>query len=121
MVKILLVDDDPSFVEEIKFLLDEKGYYVCTANDGTEAFKIAAEQSFDLVITDILMSKSHGFEVILHMRQYYPGTKVIAVTGGGWASPQFHLESAKLFGSDGALAKPFEISTLIREITRVLH
>jgi DNA-binding response OmpR family regulator len=121
MTRILFVDDDPSFVEEMKFMLEENGYAVTTANDGEEAFKIAKDNDFDLVITDVLMIKSHGMEVILHMREFHPNTKIITITGGGWASSQFHLDAARLFGSDGCLAKPFPIDDLLREIKRVLE
>jgi DNA-binding response OmpR family regulator len=120
MTRILFVDDDPSFAEEMKFLLTEKGFEVITANDGEEAFRIAKDHLFDLVITDVLMIKSHGMEVILHMREFHPSTKIITITGGGWASSEFHLEAARLFGSDGCLAKPFSIEILVSEIKRVL-
>lgn len=120
MIKILFIDDDPSFVEAMKFLLQENGFFVATANEGPEAFQIANEQEFDVVVTDVLMSKSHGMEVILHMREFHPKFKIITITGGGWASAQFHLDSARLFGSDGLLAKPFSIHELIHEINRVL-
>lgn len=121
MRRILFVDDDPSFVEEMKFLLEKSDFEVTTANDGEEAFKIAKEKDFDLVITDVLMIKSHGMEVILHMREYHPEVKIITITGGGWASAKFHLDSARLFGSDGCLAKPFPIQDLIQEINRVFR
>ena len=68
MIRILFIDDDPAFVEEMKFPLEEKGFNVTTAHDGQEAFRIARSKEFDLVITDVLMIKSHGMEVILHMR-----------------------------------------------------
>ncbi len=122
MEHLLFIDDDPSFVEEMKFLLEENGYRVTSANDGIDAFQLTKKQSFDLVITDVLMINSHGIEVILHMREFQPQAKIITITGGGgWASPQFHLDAARLFGSDGCLAKPFTIEMLIEEINRVLH
>jgi len=121
MTKILFIDDDSSFVEAMKFLLEQNGFSVVTACGGQDAFLLAKEHAFDLVITDVLMAKSHGMEVIQHMRQFYPGTKIITITGGGWASPQFHLDSARLFGSDGFLAKPFSIKDLLQEIHRVFR
>jgi len=120
MARILFIDDDPSLVEEMKYLLEENGYDVTTANDGEEAFRIAREKEFDLVITDVLMIKSHGMEVILHMREFHPAVKIITITGGGWASPQFHLDAARLLGADGCLAKPFPVDDLMAEIRRVL-
>jgi DNA-binding response OmpR family regulator len=120
MKHILFIDDDPSFVEEMKFLLEENGFKVTTANDGDEAFSMTKNHNFDLVITDVLMIRSHGIEVILYMKEHCPEVKIITITGGGWASPQFHLDAARLFGSDGCLAKPFTIEMLLHEINRVL-
>ena len=121
MIRILFIDDDPSFVEEMKFLLEENGYEVTTANDGEDAYRIADVQDFDLVITDMLMTKSNGMEVIIHMREFHPSYKIITITGGGWASAEFHLDSARLIGSDGCLAKPFPIASLLEEIKRVME
>ena len=120
MTRILFIDDDPSFVEEMKFLLEENGFEVTTANDGEDAYKLADKQDFDLVITDMLMTRSNGMEVIIHMREFHPSVKIITITGGGWASAEFHLDSARLIGSDGCLAKPFPIAGLLEEIRRVM-
>ncbi|MEI6456578.1 MAG: response regulator [bacterium] len=120
MIRILFIDDDPAYAEEMKFLLKQNGFDVVTANDGQDAFGMVKEHHFDLVITDMLMNKSHGMEVIAHMREFYPKIKIITISGGGWASPAFHLDSARLFGSDGCLAKPFKIEVLLKEIRRVM-
>ncbi len=120
MARILFIEDDPSFAEEMKFLLQENGFEVITANDGELALNILKEQEFDLVITDLLLIKTHGMEVILHMREFYPKVKIITISGGGWASSRFHLDAARLIGSDSCLAKPFQVSELIREIERLL-
>ena len=120
MTRILFIDDDPSFAAEMKFLLQENGFEVVTANDGDLALRILKEQKFDLVITDLLLIKTHGMEVILHMREFYPKVKIITISGGGWASSHLHLEAARLIGSDSCLAKPFQVSELISEIERVI-
>ena len=120
MTRILFIDDDPSFAEEMKFLLQENGFEVTTANDGGMALNILKEQEFDLVITDLLLIKTQGMEVILHMREFYPKVNILTISGGGWASSQLHLDAARLIGSDSCLAKPFRINDLIGEIKRVL-
>lgn len=119
-MKILLIDDEPSLREELKFLLNKKGYDVISAGNCVEAFDIAKNIKLDLVITDVLMPDCNGFEIILHMHQNYPEVKIITISGGGWAPPELHLESAKLLESDGQLAKPFPIKELKKEIKRVM-
>lgn len=120
-MRILFIDDDPAFCEEMKFLLEENGFMVQTAADGDIAIERMKHHLFDLVVTDMLMNKSNGIEVILHTREFYPETRIIAITGGGWASPGLHLDSARMIGSDGVLAKPFPIRALVDEIHRVCH
>jgi DNA-binding response OmpR family regulator len=121
MADILLIDDDPAFAEELKFLLEENGFEVTTVADGLDAFELLRKKKFDLVITDMIMLKSHGNEVILHVRKYYPAIKIITVSGGGWASPQVHLEAARVMGADACLVKPFSISELLQEIGTLLR
>jgi DNA-binding response OmpR family regulator len=121
MTRLLFIDDDPGFVEEMKFLLEESGYDVDTALDGGEAMYKTDHQAYDLVITDMLMGKHNGMEVILHLRTYHPQIKIMAITGGGWASPQLHLDSARMFGSDACLAKPYSIESLLEEIRNLLR
>jgi DNA-binding response OmpR family regulator len=120
MARILFVDDDPAFLEEMKFLLEINGYEVVTALDGSEAIFLSNQEKFDLVVTDILMGKQNGMEVILYFRTFHPQVRIISITGGGWASPQLHLDSARMFGSDSCLAKPFSIEILLSEISRLL-
>jgi CheY-like chemotaxis protein len=120
MTRLLVIDDDNVFLEGIKLLLERRGFSLTVALDGTEAFNIAKQQKFDVVITDVLMEKTHGAEVIRHMKEFYPETRVIAMSGGGWSPPEFHLNAIKVFGADACLIKPFPIENLIREINRVL-
>jgi CheY-like chemotaxis protein len=81
---ILLVDDDPDFVEMNRHVLEARGYRVATAHDVAEAGKIMAEQPPDLVITDLMMSDlDSGFAFARGVKED-PRTKetpVIIVTG----------------------------------------
>lgn len=120
MIRILLIDDDILVLEALKLLLEKKGFQVTTATDGPEAFEIASRQEFDIVITDVFMKKMHGVEVIMHFRKHHPKIKIIAVSGGGWASSEFHLNSTRLFGADGYLMKPIPMDVLLGEIRRVM-
>ena len=56
MPKILVVDDDPDFVEWVKFVLADQGYDIVSAADGEQGLGMVGEQSPDLVILDIMMS-----------------------------------------------------------------
>lgn len=121
MANILFIDDDPAFAGEMKFLLEESGLNVVTVHDGLEAFEILKKREFDLVVTDMIMVSSHGTEVILHLKEFYPRIRIITISGGGWASPAIHLDAAKVMGSDSCLVKPFAFRELLAEISRLLN
>ena len=59
--KILLVDDDPDFVEATKIILESKPYEVIVAKNGDEGLKKAREESPDLILLDIIMPVENGF------------------------------------------------------------
>ncbi len=62
--KILIIDDDPDFVDSITAVLEARDYKVESAPDGTEGFKKAKEIIPDLIILDVMMTKNtEGFEV----------------------------------------------------------
>ncbi|MFQ6058879.1 MAG: response regulator transcription factor [Anaerolineae bacterium] len=62
-VKILLIDDDPDFVEATKIVLESGAYQVATAYDGREGLAKAREDKPDLIILDIIMPAPDGFMV----------------------------------------------------------
>lgn len=62
--KILIIDDDPEFVDAISNLLDAKGYEVSSASNGKEGLQYARQQRPDLILLDVMMTtRSEGFEV----------------------------------------------------------
>lgn len=63
MTKILLVDDDPDFVEATRIVLESAPYQVEVAYDGTEALAKVEEERPDLIILDIIMPEQDGFKV----------------------------------------------------------
>ncbi|MGV8122625.1 MAG: response regulator [Candidatus Xenobiia bacterium LiM19] len=82
--KILMVDDDPDFVEAITTLLESKGYEVVSAPNGTEGIAMAKEESPDLMLLDVMMTrKDEGFDVsrALQSDEKLKGIPVIMVTG----------------------------------------
>ena len=67
--KILLVDDDPDFVEATKVVLESKPYKVITALSGGEGLKKAREEKPDLVLLDIIMPGVDGFQVCQQLKK----------------------------------------------------
>jgi CheY-like chemotaxis protein len=82
--KVLMIDDDPEFVEAISNLLDAKGYDVHTASNGKEGIEKAKAQNPDIILLDVMMTtKDEGFNVArgLHDNEQLKDTPIIMMTG----------------------------------------
>jgi CheY-like chemotaxis protein len=104
---ILLVDDDDQFRDVIQMMLERQGHTVVIARNGNEAVKRFREQPPHLVITDLIMPDKEGLETIHDLRRITPGVKIIAMSGGGRATPMNYLKIAEGIGAAASLAKPF--------------
>ena len=122
MITILIIDDDNQVREMLKTMLVFSGYQVLEACDGNEGLSIFKTHLVDLVITDILMPKKDGLETILDIQREFPGTKIIAISGGGRIGPESYLKLAKSFGAQSIITKPFtrlDVLPVIEEMLKV--
>ena len=67
--KILLIDDDPDFVEATKVVLESRPYEIITALGGEEGLKKAREEKPDLVLLDVIMPDINGFQVCQQLKK----------------------------------------------------
>jgi len=82
--KVLMIDDDPEFVEAISNLLDAKGYDVHTASNGKEGVAKAKAENPDIILLDVMMTtKNEGFSVAreLHDNETLKSIPIIIMTG----------------------------------------
>jgi len=116
---ILVVEDDASLRRTLMRLLATAGYPAAEAAHGREALQRMAERPADLVISDLIMPEMEGIETIRRLRIDYPAVKIIAISGGGRASPDCYLDIAAKVGANKLLSKPFtpwELLDTIREL-----
>ncbi|MBI4402212.1 MAG: sigma-54-dependent Fis family transcriptional regulator [Nitrospirae bacterium] len=106
MEKILIVDDERSMRDVLSIMLKRAGYSVTTAADGEEAIALIGKEIFDLVITDLKMTKVGGLEVLKAVKEVSPDTVVLVITA--FASTESAVEAMKL-GALDYLTKPFQI------------
>ncbi|MCB1192682.1 MAG: response regulator [Leptospiraceae bacterium] len=111
MKKILVIEDDPFIRENIIDILDE--YVIYNANDGIEGIQIAKEKIPDLIISDIMLPKKDGYEVLEALRQE-PLTSTIPVIFLTAKSEPSDLRKAMNLGAEDFITKPFDIEELIR-------
>jgi CheY-like chemotaxis protein len=82
--KVLMIDDDPEFVEAISNLLDARGYDVHTASNGRDGVAKAKVENPDIILLDVMMTtKDEGFNVAreLHENETLRSTPIIIMTG----------------------------------------
>jgi CheY-like chemotaxis protein len=130
MAKILVVDDEVEVAAAIRRVLERAGYAVTLANNATEGLEAVAQEPPDVVITDIIMPKVHGVELIKTLRERYPRIRIIAISGGGSFGPlhykpeaistNAYLAAAREAGAQEILTKPFDLTDLIAAVRRLL-
>jgi len=109
MRDILIADDDGALRRALKLALEAAGYRVREAAHGAEALALQRQAPADVLITDLFMPESDGFEAIDGFRRAFPGTKIVAMSGGSRRMKQQYLPVAALAGADATLAKPFQM------------
>lgn len=121
MARILVIDDDELYRVMGEFALRAEGHEVFSAIDGVEGLRTLEEETFDLVITDIVMPNQEGIETILKVQRLSPVPKLIAVSGGGrHGNCEAYLRMARAFGVDGVLPKPFRPQSLVQLVNEVM-
>ena len=121
---ILLVDDEPAILEVGKDILVRQGYRVVTANDGTEALALVAQQpgKVQVVITDIMMPFMDGVALVRGLRKMAPEIKIIASSGlASGASMTAKVEELKRLGIPTIMHKPFSAQKLLLNVHHILH
>lgn len=116
---ILLVEDEEAVRMFSARALREKGYDVLEADNGEDALAIVKSgQKFDLLVTDVVMPKMDGPTLNKNVREFYPDTKTIFISG--YTEDTFR----KNLGGDVQihfLAKPFSLKDLIKKVQEVLN
>lgn len=111
-MKILMVDDDPSLVKIISFLLKDEGYDVVTASNGTEALQILHQQWVDMVILDVMLPRVDGFEICRRVRETNR-VPIIMLSARGSTEDRVR---GLLDGADDYLPKPCEPAELLARV-----
>jgi CheY-like chemotaxis protein len=109
MPRILLIEDNPRASTAIQAMLEALGHRVRTAPEGGAALRALAEETFDLVLTDIMMPGLDGMGVLAHLARHHPDLPVVAMTGRQDSS---YLRSATRLGARRTLYKPFTLEEL---------
>lgn len=115
--RILVVDDKENMLKLFAKILGED-YELTTADDGGRALELIAEQSFDVVVTDLKMPGADGFKVLKATKARSPDTEVVLMTA--YATVQDAVEAMKQ-GAYDYLQKPFDPDAAVLVVSRALE
>jgi len=117
-MKILIVDDEVNLLQSLGDVLRSKGFMVGTARNGLEALDRLKERFFDLIIADLKMPRMGGMELLKVVRERYPQTAVVILTGYGTVKSA--VDSIKR-GAYDYLVKPFVPDDILLIIQQVVQ
>ncbi|MHB1340705.1 MAG: response regulator transcription factor [Coriobacteriia bacterium] len=115
--RILVVDDEDSILQFVSYNLKKEGYEVTCAKDGDEALRLAADAPFDLVILDIMLPGTDGYEVCRKLR----ATTSVPVLFLSARDTELDKVVGLELGGDDYLAKPFGIRELQARVKALLR
>lgn len=121
MAHILVIEDHKDFRETLTEMLRTAEHEVSAVGNGREALELLASDSFDLMVTDILMPEVDGIELLTAIRKARAELPVIAISGGGSMPASLALSLSTSLGADAVLYKPFYSGELLDAIDRALR
>ncbi|TAK64375.1 MAG: response regulator transcription factor [Bacteroidetes bacterium] len=118
MAQILIIEDDPKMQSGLKDNLELDGYNVDVASDGEEGFMRATQNTYDLILLDVMLPKISGFDVLKKIREQGVGTPVIMLTA---KSEEIDKVLGLELGADDYITKPFSLRELLARVKVVLR
>ncbi|MGB5748800.1 MAG: response regulator [Desulfobacterales bacterium] len=117
--EILIVDDEPSIVVPIQFLMEQQGYSVLVAENGEDALDAIYKYKPDLILLDIMLPRIDGYEVceIVRLNPEYRGIKIIFLTAKG---REVEIAKGLSLGADAYITKPFSNTELVAKVQELL-
>jgi CheY-like chemotaxis protein len=115
MKSLLVVDDEPDIAAVLADILEDEGYRVVTAFHGQAALEVLARESFDLVISDLMMPVLNGAELLRRLRAEprWAQLPVVLIS----AAP---VDEGVRALADAFLTKPFDLAALLDTVAALL-
>jgi two-component system alkaline phosphatase synthesis response regulator PhoP len=118
--KILIVDDEPSIVRSLTFVLEKEGFDVSQAPDGQRAMQLIRESKPNLLFLDVMMPKKNGYDVCQEIKSdpRLMDIHVVMLTAKG---PADDLEKGLLPSADEFITKPFSLMEIVARVKELLR
>ena len=115
--KVLVVDDEKLIVKGIKFSLEQDGMEVTAAYDGKEAYELAMQNDYDIILLDVMLPELNGFEVCQMIREKSDVPIIMLTAKGDDMDKILGLD----YGADDYITKPFNILEVKARIKAIMR
>lgn len=118
--KVLIADDEPSIVTSLEFLMQQCGHEVRVARDGDETLRLVELFSPDLILLDVMMPRTSGYEVCrrLRERQEFRHIRIVILSARG---REAEVSEGLAMGADTYITKPFSSRELVAVVGALLE
>lgn len=115
LIKVLIVDDEPSILMSLEFLMKKEGYQVFIARDGSEAMDIIEKEVPSIILLDIMMPNVDGYEVCYSVKNSlrFEHIKVVFLSA---KNKEIDMEKGYSVGADLYVTKPFSTRGLVAKV-----
>lgn len=116
--KLLVVDDEAIALNNLTHILKKEGYAVTATQNGPEALEYIEQEEFNLVLTDLKMEKVDGMRLLSRVKELYPDTEVVMITG--FATIDSAIEAMRA-GAYHYIAKPYKLDEVRKVVKEALE
>lgn len=118
--KIMIVDDDKEFLEELNEILLLSGYEVIAVNEAESVLETAVKTKPDLILMDLKMPVKTGFQIADELRHFTELSHIPVLAMSGFFTKKEHQLLMKICGIKKCLKKPFNPLDVITQIEKIL-
>ena len=127
MKRILVIDDDVEYCNEIQDILMDEDYHVLCAHEGQTGLQVLDSQPIDLVLLDLKLPELSGFDLLPAIKKIQPDVKVIIITGylkypdnDNQSVTTNAIRHSRLALADACFYKPFDVARLLSTIEQLI-
>lgn len=117
---VLIVDDEPSIVAPLRFLMQQQGYQVRVVTDGADVLPAVRERCPDLVLLDVMLPSRNGYDLCSDLRSE-EGCEDLTIIMLTVKSREADVERGRAMGADDYITKPFAIQDVVDTVKRHLE
>ncbi|MCZ4273556.1 response regulator transcription factor [Maritalea porphyrae] len=119
-VDVLIVEDEPSILDSLDFILKRAGWNISAVTDGDAAIAAVGELRPKVVVLDVMLPKKSGFEVLKHLRGQ-PGTKDLPILMLTAKGQQQDRRIAEELGANGFVTKPYSNNEVVEAVRQLME